>query len=263
FSSRRRHTRFSRDWSSDVCSSDLVLARDLVDLALGLDEPRAALQHQVDAFAPAELALGSEVSRHLYAPSDALHAALLGRPAAVVGNRRHVRDVGDLEAHRVEGAHRRFAAGARSADVHFQVLDAELPGLLAGLLRGHLRGERRALARTAETAAAGSRPAQRVPLPVRDRDDRVVERRVHVRDAVNDGLLDLLPGCANFCHEVSLSLLLLDGAARALAGTRVGARALAADRQAAPVTDAPVAAEVHQALDVHRHLAPQVALELV
>src|SRR5690606_41094870 len=25
FSSRRRHTRFSRDWSSDVCSSDLGL----------------------------------------------------------------------------------------------------------------------------------------------------------------------------------------------------------------------------------------------
>src|SRR5690606_31084425 len=25
FSSRRRHTRFSRDWSSDVCSSDLIL----------------------------------------------------------------------------------------------------------------------------------------------------------------------------------------------------------------------------------------------
>src|SRR5690606_390750 len=26
FSSRRRHTRFSRDWSSDVCSSDLTIA---------------------------------------------------------------------------------------------------------------------------------------------------------------------------------------------------------------------------------------------
>src|SRR5690606_41109052 len=26
FSSRRRHTRFSRDWSSDVCSSDLLFA---------------------------------------------------------------------------------------------------------------------------------------------------------------------------------------------------------------------------------------------
>src|SRR5690606_14885548 len=29
FSSRRRHTRFSRDWSSDVCSSDLALANRL------------------------------------------------------------------------------------------------------------------------------------------------------------------------------------------------------------------------------------------
>src|SRR5436309_8886663 len=27
FSSRRRHTRFSRDWSSDVCSSDLATSR--------------------------------------------------------------------------------------------------------------------------------------------------------------------------------------------------------------------------------------------
>src|SRR5690606_39666640 len=26
FSSRRRHTRFSRDWSSDVCSSDLYVS---------------------------------------------------------------------------------------------------------------------------------------------------------------------------------------------------------------------------------------------
>src|SRR5690606_23481620 len=28
FSSRRRHTRFSRDWSSDVCSSDLEVISD-------------------------------------------------------------------------------------------------------------------------------------------------------------------------------------------------------------------------------------------
>src|SRR5690606_36182254 len=33
FSSRRRHTRFSRDWSSDVCSSDLaeVNSRKIID----------------------------------------------------------------------------------------------------------------------------------------------------------------------------------------------------------------------------------------
>src|SRR5207302_4857044 len=32
FSSRRRHTRFSRDWSSDVCSSDLAIPLRIPDL---------------------------------------------------------------------------------------------------------------------------------------------------------------------------------------------------------------------------------------
>src|SRR5690606_41001231 len=35
FSSRRRHTRFSRDWSSDVCSSDLVAVDALEQLGEG------------------------------------------------------------------------------------------------------------------------------------------------------------------------------------------------------------------------------------
>src|SRR2546430_12915158 len=34
FSSRRRHTRFDCDWSSDVCSSDLGIQQRLVSLAL-------------------------------------------------------------------------------------------------------------------------------------------------------------------------------------------------------------------------------------
>src|SRR5207247_5479986 len=34
-SSRRRHTRSTRDWSSDVCSSDLALAKGVVE-RLGL-----------------------------------------------------------------------------------------------------------------------------------------------------------------------------------------------------------------------------------
>src|SRR5215203_6401523 len=37
FSSRRRHTRYWRDWSSDVCSSDLIGA-----LATGIEQPSAA-----------------------------------------------------------------------------------------------------------------------------------------------------------------------------------------------------------------------------
>src|SRR5690606_41184634 len=41
FSSRRRHTRFSRDWSSDVCSSDLgpVLIKIMGHLFYGILDP--------------------------------------------------------------------------------------------------------------------------------------------------------------------------------------------------------------------------------
>src|SRR5690606_39812357 len=50
FSSRRRHTRFSRDWSSDVCSSDLPssstgeMMRSLTDLAETLELPVESTQ---------------------------------------------------------------------------------------------------------------------------------------------------------------------------------------------------------------------------
>src|SRR5207302_7729253 len=40
FSSRRRHTRFSRDWSSDVCSSDLVVPRHVHDQRLARGQSR-------------------------------------------------------------------------------------------------------------------------------------------------------------------------------------------------------------------------------
>src|SRR5450755_3659608 len=49
--------------------------------------------------------------------------------------------------------------------------------------------------------------------------------------------------------------------ARALAGARIGLGALAANRQAAAMAKAAIAAQVHQPLDVDRHLAPEVALD--
>src|SRR5512134_3343762 len=58
-------------------------------------------------------------------------------------------------------------------------------------------------------------------------------------------------------------LLAQHALARPLAGARVGVRPLAAHRQASPVAQAAVAAEVHEALDVHRDLAAQVAFDLV
>src|SRR5690606_40409037 len=47
FSSRRRHTRFSRDWSSDVCSSDL---REFLARGLCGKPARLARNLRLDAF---------------------------------------------------------------------------------------------------------------------------------------------------------------------------------------------------------------------
>src|SRR5690606_36359158 len=111
-----------------------------------------------------------------------------------------------------------------------------------------------------EAAAAGRRPRERVALPVGDRDDRVVERRVDVRHRVENLALDLLAALARLFGHTDSSLL-PDRTARALTGARVRARSLAARRQPAAMADAPVAAEIHQPLDVHRDLAAEIALD--
>src|SRR3546814_6074074 len=66
-------------------------------------------------------------------------------------------------------------------------------------------------------------------------------------------------------RSVRFSLLFLagDGLRLALAGARIGVRALAADGEALPVAKAAVGREVHKPLDVHRHLTAKVALHLV
>src|SRR5690606_37465056 len=59
----------------------------------------------------------------------------------------------------------------------------------------------------------------------------------------------------------SLLLQCRGALARTLAGAGIGAGALTAHRQAAAMTEAPVAADVHQTLDVHRRLTTQVTLD--
>src|SRR5690606_33448320 len=61
FSSRRRHTIFSRDWSSDVCSSDLKLYTELL-------ESEESLEKRLEL-----LFLASEFLIHSRAKRGAIH----------------------------------------------------------------------------------------------------------------------------------------------------------------------------------------------
>src|SRR5690606_41161920 len=79
FSSRRRHTRFSRDWSSDVCSSDL-----LFPLAFGaMMESKSTARGGEIGDETVPLAVVRFVGVFSGARQD-LHAA--GRPAGLYGS---------------------------------------------------------------------------------------------------------------------------------------------------------------------------------
>src|SRR2546429_1779482 len=74
FSSRRRHTRCSRDWSSDVCSSDL-LSRACRPLALEMISgrlPCAGLPGNAGAVAAAPFGSDHMRPKSLPAPATAL-----------------------------------------------------------------------------------------------------------------------------------------------------------------------------------------------
>src|SRR2546430_12047838 len=69
FSSRRRHTRFDCDWSSDVCSSDLPLARECGWNRL------STISTRVPTAAGREPSLGDWVARQVPATSAIARAA--------------------------------------------------------------------------------------------------------------------------------------------------------------------------------------------
>src|SRR5207249_5588108 len=77
FSSRRRHTRSKRDWSSDVCSSDLPVGGrlNLASYSLGKDGTIAAQIGMTDRPDEIYLSNGSDLTR-LTKTNDALLSQL-------------------------------------------------------------------------------------------------------------------------------------------------------------------------------------------
>src|SRR5215831_4427417 len=264
-----------------------MLARRIVaafDRAL-VGEAARTLQEQFLPFAAAQPALRVTIARH----GRLLHPPPLRRPAPVVRNRRHVADRGDLETGGLQRADGRLAPSSGASHEHLDLLQAVLHRLAGRQLGGRLRGEGRALTRALEPGAPGARPGHDVPHPVRERDDRVVERRLDVGDAGADfaplaplGALLSWCGFRFFGHALRSRLLrrccrrcrrgrrrrrrrlLLDHHAPlgALPRAGIGVGPLSAHRETAAMTDAAIGADVHQALDVHRDVAPQVTFDL-
>src|SRR3954470_3558555 len=122
-----------------------------------------------------------------------LYPPPLGRPAAVVRNRRDVADRFHFEADSLQRTDCRLAAGTRTLDADVERAHADGLRGVAGVQRRLRRRERRALARALEADPAGARPRDDVALGVGDRHGRVVERRVDVRQpVVHDALLAAL-----------------------------------------------------------------------
>src|SRR5204863_362834 len=90
----------------------------------------------------------------------------------------------DLDPAVLYGSDGGLATRARALHHHVDPADTVLHGAPRRGLRRELRRERRALARALEPDVPGAGPRQRVAHLVGERDDRVVERRLDVRDAV-------------------------------------------------------------------------------
>src|SRR5919198_4371203 len=208
-------------------------------------------------------------TRHLGPRSLAtLDPPPLARAHAVVGLRRHVLHAEDLEPRGLERADRRLASGARPLDEDLDLLEAVLHALASAGVGGHLGGERRRLAGALEAGRAGRLPRDDVSVLVRQRHDRVVERRLDVRLADRDVLADTTPRATagrrspRGRHLLRCLLAAADGLLRALARAGVRLRALAVHGQAAAVPDAAVGPDLAEALDRLRALAAEGAPDL-
>mmetsp|Transcript_18272 Transcript_18272/g.27564 ORF Transcript_18272/g.27564 Transcript_18272/m.27564 type:complete len:202 (-) Transcript_18272:1009-1614(-) len=122
-----------------------VHTRRSLDVALGIERANTALQKKICPFTTRQLALRAYITSH-NSLSPVLDAALLGRTTAVVGNRRHICDVGDLVATRIQRANCRLTSGPRTLNLYVQVFKAVFSSRITGSFSCYLRSKRCTLA---------------------------------------------------------------------------------------------------------------------
>jgi len=103
-----------------------------------------------------------------------------------VGNGGDVLNDGNLQSDGLHGADGGLTAGTGALHTDFDFLQTVTHGLTAGILGDHLGGIGCALTGALETHLAGTGPAKNGTAHVGDADDRVVEGRLNVGDAVGD-----------------------------------------------------------------------------
>ena len=110
----------------------------------------------------------------------------------------HVLNRGHLQTCVLQVDDRLLAAGAGTFHFDLDLDHPALARLVGDLLGCSTGGERGALAGALETDGPGRRPGDRLAVGVGDGDDRVVERRLNVRDPSRHAFTNLLLGCAGF-----------------------------------------------------------------
>ena len=123
-------------------------------------------------------------------------------------DRRRVANGHHPDARIRDRADRRLTSTTRTLHTHFALVHAGFVRLLGRFISRLLRRERRPLARATKTARTRRRLRDQVPLEIRDRDHRVIERRGNMHDAVGNVLLLFLPKdlllSACFSHNFSV-----------------------------------------------------------
>ncbi len=120
-------------------------------------------------------------------------------------NRCNVRDVIDLETGCVKRANSRLPPRPRPFNIHIQIFHTIFFHHGGQFFGRHLRCEWCALSGTPKSAAASSRPAERITLTIGDRYNRVVKRCVDVCYTLDYRSLYFLTGFSRCSRHIDLS----------------------------------------------------------